>query len=61
MIACRLCNATHGEGNKTEYCICVKCYPIIAPLVDVRVQQLARLQARREKATADNINLQSDG
>ena len=49
---CRLCSKQ--EGDDKPY-VCTDCYEIIKPLIEVRMEQLARLQRRRESASADNL------
>lgn len=56
MTKCRLCEKVVGaEFEKTTFFICPKCYEIVAPIIEVRIEQLARLQRRRESASADNL------
>lgn len=56
MKKCALCEKTDsGHQSHTQLYICVDCYPTIAPLIEVRKQQLARLLARREKTVADTF------
>lgn len=56
MTKCRLCDKTIGAEHEQEiFFICPKCYTIVAPIIEVRIEQLARLQRRRESATADKL------
>ena len=57
MTICKICGRDDGHHHDhEEFFICARCYPIIAPLVEVRKEQLARLRSRAESTTADNIN-----
>jgi len=63
MTTCRICGKDDGhhhdqavcDGGHDEFFICSKCYPVISPIIEVRIEQLARLQRRRESASADNL------
>ena len=56
MTTCRICGKDDGHHHDhNEFFICSKCYPIISPIIEVRIEQLARLQRRRESASADNL------
>jgi len=56
MTVCAICGKDDGHHHDhDEKYVCPKCYPIIKPLIDVRMEQLNRLRLRREKATADNL------